>query len=287
VSRQVDGDEPKTLAERPIELADEGARGRRIAVNEHCRGSRALRFVNRDRSIWPFDLPRFHDSPFLGLADLDRDAPAKKRMLGALLLEGPKSKTGEPASRVAPFRLAGRDWFREMPYLLKPSSQGVRSMSVQMFLKLDGIAGESADAKHKGEIDILGWSWGLSGPEPSSPSGGGAGRGRAAIRNLMIQKLVDLSSPLLLLASAEGRLIRDGTLTTRRAGANGAEFLLFKMTDVIVASVAVTATADEGPTESVALAFGKVEFDYSPTLPDGSLGPEKSFRWDVVANRPF
>ena len=30
------------------------------------------------------------------------------------------------------------------------------------FLKLDGIPGESIDAKHKGEIDVLSWSWGES-----------------------------------------------------------------------------------------------------------------------------
>ena len=35
-------------------------------------------------------------------------------------------------------------------------------MPVEMFLKLAGIEGESSDAKHKGEIDVLAWSWGLS-----------------------------------------------------------------------------------------------------------------------------
>ncbi|HEY7575111.1 MAG TPA: type VI secretion system tube protein Hcp, partial [Thermoanaerobaculia bacterium] len=28
------------------------------------------------------------------------------------------------------------------------------------FLKIDGIEGESQDGKHKGEIDVLSWSWG-------------------------------------------------------------------------------------------------------------------------------
>lgn len=158
-------------------------------------------------------------------------------------------------------------------------------MSLQMFLKLTGIEGESVDARHAHEIDILGWTWGLS--EPASSSGGG-GAGRVAIRNIAIQKLVDLSSPLLLLSSADGARIASGTVTTRRAGAGGAEFLLFKMTDVIVTSVAVAAASDASqPTETVILGFSKVEFDYSPTLPNGSLGPVKSFRWDIATNGPF
>ena len=57
-------------------------------------------------------------------------------------------------------------------------------MPVEMFLKLAGIEGESTDAKHKGEIDVLAWSWGLS--DPASPVGGG-GAGRVNIENISIQ----------------------------------------------------------------------------------------------------
>jgi type VI secretion system secreted protein Hcp len=35
-------------------------------------------------------------------------------------------------------------------------------MAVDFFLKLDGIPGESKDKAHKGEIDVLAWSWGMS-----------------------------------------------------------------------------------------------------------------------------
>jgi len=56
-------------------------------------------------------------------------------------------------------------------------------------------------------------------------------------KDLSIQKLVDLASPLLLSHSAEGKHISDGTLTARNQskGGVGQEFLLFKMTNVLVA----------------------------------------------------
>jgi type VI secretion system secreted protein Hcp len=158
-------------------------------------------------------------------------------------------------------------------------------MPVEMFLKLTGIDGESTDAKHKGEIDVLAWSWGLSN-EGTSSGGPGGGAGRVKIENISIQKLVDLASPLLPLFSAEGRHIPDGTLTTRKAGKGGKggnEFLVFKMTEVLVTSVHVTASQETNqPAENVALSFRKVEFDYR--APDGT---EKSFKWDVAANKPF
>jgi len=39
-------------------------------------------------------------------------------------------------------------------------------MAVDLFMNLDGIKGESADAKHKEEIDVLSWSWGASQSAP-------------------------------------------------------------------------------------------------------------------------
>jgi len=152
-------------------------------------------------------------------------------------------------------------------------------MPVEMFLKLAGIDGESTDAKHKGEIDVLTWSWGLS-QEGGSPAGGGGGAGRVKIENISIQKLVDLASPLLLSFSATGKHISDGTLTTRKAGKGakaGGEFLLFKMSNVIVTSVHVAASQDgNAPTESITLSFGKVEFDYK----------DKAFKFDVTGGKP-
>jgi len=31
-----------------------------------------------------------------------------------------------------------------------------------MFIKIDDVKGESQDTKHKEEIDVLAWSWGLT-----------------------------------------------------------------------------------------------------------------------------
>jgi type VI secretion system secreted protein Hcp len=45
--------------------------------------------------------------------------------------------------------------------------------AVDYFLKIDGIEGESLDEKHKGEIDVLSWSWGESQEGPTTGGGGG------------------------------------------------------------------------------------------------------------------
>jgi len=155
----------------------------------------------------------------------------------------------------------------------------------EMFLKLSGIDGESIDAKHKGEIDVLAWSWGLS--EEGVPATGGAGAGEVKIQSLSIQKLVDLASPLLLSYSAHGKHISAGTLTTRNPG-KGTEFLFFKMTNVTVTSVSMMASKDATrPAESITLNFAKLDFDYRSSKPDGSVGTEKHFKWDILAGKSF
>jgi hypothetical protein len=34
--------------------------------------------------------------------------------------------------------------------------------ALEYFLKIPGAAGESADSKHKSEIDVMSWAWGVS-----------------------------------------------------------------------------------------------------------------------------
>src|SRR5208283_1103406 len=147
-----------------------------------------------------------------------------------------------------------------------------------MFLKLDGVDGESTDAKHKGEIDIHDWSWGLSAPAQTSGGASGAAAGKVAIQAISIQKFLDLSSPTLLLFAAEGKRIPSGVLTCRHS--TGGEFLVLKLTDALVTSVAVgTSNTADRVAETVTLAFARIEFDYRQTLPTRGLGPEKAFRW--------
>jgi type VI secretion system secreted protein Hcp len=45
-------------------------------------------------------------------------------------------------------------------------------MAEEMFLKIDGIQGESTDASHKDEINILSYTWGESLPAATARGSG-------------------------------------------------------------------------------------------------------------------
>ena len=89
-----------------------------------------------------------------------------------------------------------------------------------MFLSVKGakhgvINGEALDDKHKGEIEVLSWSWGMQG-KPSLA--GGSASGKATIRELRIVKHVDKASTALMGALRTNEAIKEAVLTLRKTG---------------------------------------------------------------------
>src|SRR6476659_9963252 len=111
-------------------------------------------------------------------------------------------------------------------------------MAVDMFLKLDGVEGESLDHKHKGEIEILSFSWGLSNPSSIGSATGGAGAGKVKFNEFQIVKMIDSASPKLMEKCCQGEHISSGQLTLVQKGIKGntEEFLKIKLTDILVSS---------------------------------------------------
>ena len=155
------------------------------------------------------------------------------------------------------------------------------------FLKLDGIKGESADSKHKGEIDIMSFSWGAS-QTGVQATGGGGGAGKVHFQDIHFVKKTDASSPLLMLNCANGAHIKEGNFVVRKAGGTQLEYLKIKLTDVLVSSYkehGSTHKGDEIPMESFTLNFAKIEYQYQPQGADGKAqgGPIMA-GWDVKGN---
>ena len=101
-------------------------------------------------------------------------------------------------------------------------------MAVDMFLKVDGIEGESQDEKHAKEIDVLAWSWGMS-QSGTMHTGGGGGGGKVAVQDVSVTKYVDASSNGLMQACCKGKHIPNVLLTVRKAGGDPLEYIKLTM----------------------------------------------------------
>jgi len=108
--------------------------------------------------------------------------------------------------------------------------------SVDYFLKLDTIKGESQDKNHKDEIDVTSFSWGMA-QQGTASKGGGMGAGRVAVTDIKIVKEVDAASPKLFDACFTGKHIPSAQITCRKAGGAAIEYWTVKLTDLLISSV--------------------------------------------------
>ena len=155
--------------------------------------------------------------------------------------------------------------------------------AIDYFLKLDGITGESVDSKHKGEIDVLSFSFGESNDRP--PGGGGGGAGKVEMSDFTFTARTSKASPLLFQHCAQGKHIKQALLTVRKAGGSQQEYLKIKLNDVLISSYALGGDEDEPtPHDAFSLNFVKLSFDYAPQKSDGSLNAPVHGGWDLTKN---
>jgi len=130
--------------------------------------------------------------------------------------------------------------------------------AVDMFMKIDGIAGESQAKDHKGEIDVLSWSWGktssarVSGERLSQPSMGAG--------TLTIVKAIDRASPKLQSMYSSKAKIPSMTILVPPDSAQGT-YLKYELKNVMITSYSTGGTPDR-PTEEVAFYYSKIQFQY-------------------------
>src|SRR5215207_1300961 len=127
-------------------------------------------------------------------------------------------------------------------------SRDENEMAVDYFLKLDGIDGESADSKHKGQIDLQSFSWGET-QTGTHGAGGGGGAGKVQMQDFHFVMKAGKASPKLFLACAEGEHIKKAVLTCRKAGKEQQAFLEVTMSDVLISSYQTSGSShgDEVP----------------------------------------
>jgi len=138
----------------------------------------------------------------------------------------------------------------------------VPSTSTDIFLKLDGIDGDSMDSKHQDEIDVITFS----GPGVCHPVPGG----QPVFEPVTITKETDKATPLILQKAVTGEHIDHGKLTVRKSGGDALEYLVFEFQDIEILS--------SGDMFSFRAAHTKMLF--TPQKDDGTGGPAIPAEWD-------
>lgn len=155
-----------------------------------------------------------------------------------------------------------------------------------MFLLVEGqksgvIKGESSDLVYSGQIDVIGWSWGMSSP---AHIGGIDASSRVNLLQLQISKAVDSATPPLMACMNSNELIKKVVLTVRKAGGEQIDYFKLQIERCRITSLEVGSTSGPELNEKLSIAFEKIEVQYFPQGEDGGALASKIFDAEVYKN---
>ncbi|MDX2114720.1 MAG: type VI secretion system tube protein Hcp [Planctomycetota bacterium] len=156
----------------------------------------------------------------------------------------------------------------------------------EMYLKLNGIDGDSTAKGYEKQIELSTYSFSVS-QASNAPhtSAGSHADNRATFSDFNFGKLLDVASPTLFQYCATGKVIPDATLTLCRPNEKQTVYQVIKFKKLIVSSYAPGGSAGMGtPTESISLRFSEMTMQYTQIKDDGSEGAKPTGGWNLATN---
>jgi type VI secretion system secreted protein Hcp len=148
---------------------------------------------------------------------------------------------------------------------------------LDVYLKIDGIEGESEDKAHAKEIRVLDYLIDAIGGGRSIGKSGG----KVEFNDAFFVVEVDKALIGCLQAGSSGKHIASAVLTVRKAGGGPQDFLKWTFSDFIISMVRMV---DPGYTSGLAFLsfnFSKLEVEYKEQKADGSLGAAVNAGFDL------
>ncbi|MFZ6747639.1 Hcp family type VI secretion system effector [Undibacterium sp. Ren11W] len=161
-------------------------------------------------------------------------------------------------------------------------------MAIDVYLQIDGIKGESTDSTHKDWIECNSVSWEVLQPKSATSSnGGGHTAERCEHKDIVLHKLCDLATPLLLQNSSSGKTIPKAKFEFMRANADGARIKYFEieLKNVLIGGVSPSVVAGNILNEEVRLKFSEVKWKYIQQKIDGGAGGNTAGGWSLSENK--
>ncbi len=152
-----------------------------------------------------------------------------------------------------------------------------------IFVKYDGIDGESKDANHDKWIDVLSIDWGSSIPDDGA-SGQSRRRSRVDVDDILLTMEFEKSSPKLLEKLNKGKVIPKVEIEqTASYGGARATYLKYTLKNVQVTSFDVNAAGNDeaSPTVTIANNFEEYKLTYTEFDSEGRSKGNTETSWNV------
>jgi type VI secretion system secreted protein Hcp len=156
--------------------------------------------------------------------------------------------------------------------------------ATDMFLKVDGVDGESPDTQHPGEIQLDSFRLGATSRDVET----GGAKGAVRMSHFTCVSKIDKATPKLFQKITANEKIPKAVLTCRKAGKEQFEYFKVTLTNVYV--VKVQTIVGEGGDDIVPqcefdLAYGKIEMQYKEQTVSGPTSGPVCFQFNLPTNQ--
>lgn len=159
-------------------------------------------------------------------------------------------------------------------------------MSASIFLKIEGVEGDSVKEGHDGEIDVISWSWDMS-QEGLAHIGKGAGGGKVSVGDVQIAKRIDQASPSLMMKCCKGEHIPSAKLVVERAGGDKPlPYMEMEMKKVFVTMISPSISdSDTEGHEMISLNFESYEIKVTAQTESGGSGATATAGFNIAVGK--
>jgi len=147
--------------------------------------------------------------------------------------------------------------------------------------KAGKVKGEGNTPGHVDDIEVRAMTWGAS---SGSAVGSTAPTSRRQYRNLVIVKGIDSASTPLMSALATNDVVTLAKLTLRKAGGDALDYFSITLTNARIVQIDLVVDDHGHPTETVAIAFTKVDVEYTRQQSSGISAGTTSFNDEVMSS---
>jgi type VI secretion system secreted protein Hcp len=154
--------------------------------------------------------------------------------------------------------------------------------AVDVFLKLDGIEGESTAKGHEKWIEIDSFSLGAT----HTPTSGGQSTGKTELSPVTITQAIDSSTPQEFLALATGKRIATGILDLVAAGGDQRKIFEYTFSDILLTSIDFSGSSGGNPVESLSFVYDKIKLQAFAQGPKGDSIPLPPVEFSLLALAP-
>lgn len=151
------------------------------------------------------------------------------------------------------------------------------------YVRFEGVDGEVTESGHEDWSDILSFSQPIT--RPGSAAGGTIRRGDVIMEDIVLTKELDKASPKLAESICSGSVFPEVEIhiTTEVSDEGRATFLVYELTNVIVAGYQVngSANSDFRPVETISINFEEINVTYTEIDHDGESKGNIEYSWKV------